>query len=317
MLLQALLDVAPARGEVDRAALVVHSVMLDHGFICVGTREPEPGTRPTIVAGADGALAAQLLPPDWNAAQDSFSFGYIHPLQAAEETYTLKALFIGGLFAVHAASSKGGSEVLSVNLDVAADASFEGDEAVPAFAARAQAWQEKVAANIVLRLLNRTNSTSRFARALAQDEGQGTKRRATEASAPQPPRAPARPEIERPPPEFRPPPDFQPEVFPPRHPDFPGISEPRFFWTPSGGGSLLGPRHPAWGQVFPPRRGDGVPSGLLPRFDPIGPGMGEPDPDHLRVPGNDPFGQFPPAGFPGGRPGGSGIMDPDGMFRIV
>ncbi|CAE7648682.1 unnamed protein product, partial [Symbiodinium necroappetens] len=44
------------------------------------------------------------------------------------------------------------------------------------------------------------------------------------------------------------------------------------WWMPEGG--LLGPRHPAWGQVAPGRSG-----GMMPRFDVIGPG--EPDPDHF------------------------------------
>jgi len=107
---------------------------------------------------------------------------------------------------------------------------------------------------------------------------------------------------------------------PPGNPDllpgggFPGLFQDDrdrpLLWTPDGG--LLGPRHPAWGQGIPggPRFGGGG-AGFLPRFDPIGPGSGEPEPDHLRVPGIHP--DFPGFAFQGGATGGRN-MDPDGMF---
>eukprot|EP00435_Cladocopium_sp_Y103_P069987 s320_g34.t1 len=94
---------------------------------------------------------------------------------------------------------------------------------------------------------------------------------------------------------------FVPPIGDPFRPDF--LRDPRpDFWIPNG---LLGPRHPAWGQVLPGRSG-----GMMPRFDPIGPGAGVPDPDHMPVPGRG--GGLPTFHDVPGQPGRG--LNPDGIF---
>mmetsp|Transcript_70537 Transcript_70537/g.218104 ORF Transcript_70537/g.218104 Transcript_70537/m.218104 type:complete len:304 (-) Transcript_70537:20-931(-) len=303
MFLNALLAAAPVRGELDRAALCVHSTLLEHGFVCVAAGEPPAGAEPAVSASADGSVALRILPVGWNATADSYAFGYVHPLRGAAETFTVKALAMGESLVVHAASSLSGAELLTVTLAV--------NKATTADEALLKTWQEKVAASIALRLLNRDSSTARLGCALdggtaasapaASARGGGTKRPAPEDERPRPPNPDDDPSYE--PTTGVPRRDpFSPGFFPPEH-------RPPLFWTPDGG--LLGPRHPAWGH-FVPGRGGG---GLLPRFDPIGPGLGEPDPDHLRVPGLEP-GHMP--FFQGGATGRGrgGRLDPDGMFIL-
>eukprot|EP00440_Ansanella_granifera_P069161 gb/GFBE01075027.1/.p1 GENE.gb/GFBE01075027.1/~~gb/GFBE01075027.1/.p1 ORF type:complete len:302 (+),score=50.52 gb/GFBE01075027.1/:1-906(+) len=299
-MLRALLGVAPVRGELDRAALAVHSTMLEHGFVCVAAAEPAAAAQPVLAASPDGAVSMQLLPPGWNAVADSYTFGYVHPLRESTDTFTVKALAIAGNLAVHASSSSAGSDLLNVTLSVDQN-SADNDPA--SVAARAKDWQEKTAAGISQRLLGRQNSTARLGKALeAQPEvSSGTKRPAPEDTRPRRPDFDEDMERDRRP---------FPGMLPSRDPFSPGFlgGDRPVFWTPDGG--LLGPRHPAWGQVVPGRMG----GGMMPRFDPIGPGM-DPNPDHAPVPG------IPGSGFPGGLPtfhegprGRGGRMDPDGMF---
>uniref|UniRef100_A0A7R9ZZS8 PI31 proteasome regulator N-terminal domain-containing protein n=1 Tax=Pyrodinium bahamense TaxID=73915 RepID=A0A7R9ZZS8_9DINO len=309
MFLNALVAAVPVRSELDRAALSVHSTMLEHGFVCVAAGEPPAGAAPAVATGTDGSTSLQILPPGWNAAADSYAFGYVHPLRGATETFTVKALSMGESLVVHAASSAPGAELLTVTLSV--NRSATADEA------QLKTWQEKTAASIAVRLLGLHNSTVRLGKALeggapaAERAAAGTKRPAPEEERGSrlPPRGDPEPEKD---------PRYQPGGLPvpggPRRDPFsPGFLDPErrppLFWTPDGG--LLGPRHPAWGHFVPGRGG-----GMMPRFDPIGPGAGEPDPDHLRVPGLLPGGgEFP--GFHGGAAGrGRGRLDPDGMFIL-
>jgi len=279
MMLQALLRVAPTANDMDRAALATHATMLEHGFICVGTTEPasSEGAVPVVSTDASGGVTLQLLPAGWNATPESYGFCYAHPLRGASETFSVKALAISGSLAVHAASSSQGGDLLTVTLKVG-----EADLDL----------QEKVAAGIAIRLLGRHNSTARFGKAVDP----------AEPPAPQSDRT--APGQKRPAPEG---PDRQPVPTPTPAPERPGL-DPFFFpergpapplWIPDGG--LLGPRHPAWGQPIPVggRRPGG---GFLPRFDPIGPGVGpgigEPDPDHLRVPFHPDFPGIPGPGQP-------------------
>lgn len=285
-MLPALLANVPVRNELDRAALAVHSTMLEHGFVSVGA-----STAPVLSSASDGAISMQVVPPGWNSSSDSYSFGYVHPLRGSEETFTVKALSIGSNLAVHAESSTPEGDLLSVTLTV----EDNGDSDSTAAAARAKDWQEKIAMGVSQRLLSRHNSTARLGSALeaapAQANSSGTKRRVVEDQSAQPPDRPERPDR----------PGFVPPFSDPFRPDF---GDHRPFW-PDGG--LLGPRHPAWGQVMPGRGG-----GMMPRFDPIGPG--EPDPDHMRLPGRGGFGGLPTFhDLPPGR-GGLGGIGPDSMF---
>ena len=91
----------------------------------------------------------------------------------------MKALAMGSSLAVHAESSTQGGDLLSVTLAVdqapfgrgggASEEQLDGDPET--VAARAKAWQEKIASGISQRLLSRQNSTSRLAAAL-EAEGQ-------------------------------------------------------------------------------------------------------------------------------------------------
>lgn len=283
-MLPALLANVPVRNELDRAALAVHSTMLEHGFVSVGA-----STAPVLSSASDGAISMQVVPPGWNSSSDSYSFGYVHPLRGSEETFTVKALSIGSNLAVHAESSTPGGDLLSVTLTV----EDNGDSDSTA-AARAKDWQEKIAMGVSQRLLSRHNSTARLGSALeaapAQANSSGTKRRVVEDQSAQPPDRPERPDR------------FVPPFSDPFRPDFFGDHRP--LWVPDGG--LLGPRHPAWGQVLPGRGG-----GMMPRFDPIGPG--EPDPDHMRLPGRGGGGLPTFHDLPPGR-GGFGGIGPDSMF---
>lgn len=292
MISQVLLSTAPVRNAFDRAALVVHSVMLEHGFVCTGVSESSG--QPLVAAQTDGSISMQILPPGWNSSADSYSFSYMHPARGSAEAFSLKSLVIGSSLAVHAASSVPGTDLLTVSFDIGAETEITQNQIVD--------WQDKVASSIVLRLLARQNSTNRLGKALdpndtsqnaSSSDKTGTKRPA--------------PQEERPRPGMPDDPTRDP-FFPMRDPFNPGFfpSSPAN-WTPYGG--LLGPRHPAWGQGLPFGGGQG---GMMPRFSPIGPGTGEPDPDHLRVPGLTP-GNFP--GFQGGA-SGLGRMDPDGMFMM-
>jgi len=300
MLLNTLLAAVPIRGEADRAILCVHSTMLEHGFQCVASGGETSGSLvPRVTAGADGSVSLEILPRGWNSSADSFSLSYVHPLRESQESFTIKALSMGQNFVVHAASSLSSAELLTVTLTQPTDSAADP--------AAMKTWQEKISATICMRLLSRHNSTARFEKALAGGEATteatvGTKRPAPEEERPgtgggerAPERAPHRD----------------------RDPFTPGFLDPRgrppLLWTPDGG--LLGPRHPAWGQVVPGRGG----SGMMPRFDPIGPGGGEPDYDHAPVPGMFPDGDapfFPPGPGQGFFPGGGrgGRFDPDGMF---
>jgi len=283
MLSQALLNSVPQRNQFDSLALLVHGVLLEHGFVCTGSAEPGTGAAPSITLGADGAASLQILPPGWNAVPDNYTFGYMHPVRGASEGFTVKAIIIGQQMVVHAASSVPGTDLLTTSLDDPGDSTK--------LEAQKKALQEKVASNIALRLLAKQTATQALGKALDPEEPEksGTKR-------PAPDREPLRAEPRREDPDDISPPGGHP-FFPQPAPFFP-------VWTPTGG--LLGPRHPAWGQMGVPNRGRG---GIMPRFSPIGPGSGEPDPDHLRVPGiGGPFGDP----FFGGR-GGRG-MDPDNMF---
>jgi len=295
MFLRAFLDAVPTRGDADRAALAVHGAMLDHGYVCVGCAEPHVAAVPALQATADGAASLQIVPPGWNASQDSYSFGYVHPMRGADETFSVKALFIGSSLQVHAASSTQGADLLSATLEVSAPS---GDDAL-AREKQLQSWQEKISSSVAMRLLQRNNSTARFAKALAQEAegiGSATSSGGTKRPAPKEPRVEDDDDFRG---GFRP--GMVPDpgrggiwVPPGRDPFGPS---PNPFWVPGGG--WLGPRHPAWGQTVP----GGAGGGMMPRFDPIGPGLGDPNPDHLQVPGipRDPRN-------PGRR------MDPDNMF---
>lgn len=305
MIAQALISQVPARTAFDRAALVAHSTMLEHGFVCLGVAEPTADSPPSISIGPDGSASMQVLPPGWNTSADSYTFGYGHPVRGAAEGFTVKALVIGSSLVVHAASSVPGTELLTVTFNISADTEATQNDI--------KDWQEKMSSGVVLRLLARQPSTTRLGKALDSseashsaanaDRGSATKRPAPEddRSRPMPfgaiPDGPDRP------------------FFDPFSPGLP--SNP--IWTPfGGGGGLIGPRHPAWGQMGPggrPLPGGG--GGMMPRFDPLGPfgdhNMGEPNPDHLRVPGMTPEG-FP--SFQGGASGRGGRRDPDGMFIL-
>ncbi|CAK9111072.1 Probable proteasome inhibitor, partial [Durusdinium trenchii] len=292
-MLPALLGSVSVRNELDRAALAVHSTMLEHGFVCVGTASGS--SAPVLNVAQDGSVSMQVVPPGWNSFNDSYAFGYLHPLRGAEETFVVKALAVGNNLAVHAESSSPGADLLSVILTVDQE-HIDGDPS--AVAARAKDWQERIAAEVTQRLLGRNSSTARLGAALqaAPAQAGGNKRRVVEDPSTEPERRSERPERDHPERSFVPPvgDPFRPDFFP---------DDRRMWWLPDGG--LLGPRHPAWGQVMPGRSG-----GMMPRFDPIGPG--EPDPDHLPLPGR---------GGPGGlptfidRPPGRGSgLDPDGIF---
>eukprot|EP00931_Biecheleriopsis_adriatica_P095036 TRINITY_DN68667_c0_g1_i1.p1 TRINITY_DN68667_c0_g1~~TRINITY_DN68667_c0_g1_i1.p1 ORF type:complete len:308 (-),score=55.22 TRINITY_DN68667_c0_g1_i1:97-1020(-) len=307
-MLQALLSVAPVRGELDRAALAVHSTMLEHGFVCVGTAEPSASAAPVLAAAPDGSISMQLVPAGWNSVADSYTFGYVHPLRESTDTFTIKALAIGSSLAVHAASSSAGADLLNLTINVETS-SVDNDPV--SVVARAKEWQEKAAAGIAQRLLGRQNSTARLGKALEAhpSAAAGSDRKRPEPEDPRPAR-PARPDFDNDYERDRRPFPGAPLFRDPFRPGFFGEDRP-VFWTPDGG--LLGPRHPAWGQVIPGRTG----GGMMPRFDPIGPGTGEPNPD-LFVPGIGGIGG--PDGLPtfiggaGGR--GRGRMDPDGMFMM-
>jgi len=298
MFLNTLLAAVPVRGEADRAVLCVHSTMLEHGFQCIASAgETNQNAVPCVTAGAEGSASVEILPRGWNSSADNFSLNYVHPLRGTEETFTIKALSMGQNFVVHAASSLSTAELLTVTLTQPTGTTVDP--------ATLKTWQEKIAATICMRLLSRHNSTARLEKALAGGEA------TTEASGGT--KRPA-PEEERPGPGGG---ERAPERSPHRDPFTPGFLDPRgrppLLWTPDGG--LLGPRHPAWGQVMPGRGG----SGMMPRFDPIGPGGGEPDPDHMHVPGMFPDGDapfFPPGPGQGFFPdrGRGGRFDPDGMF---
>lgn len=307
MLLQALIRSVNVRGEIDRAALTVHSTLLEHGFICVGlTEQATGGWAPSLGANADGSTGLQVLPAGWNASADSFTFSYIHPLRGEAESFTVKMIAIGETLTVHAASSLNGGELLNALLNVNRGAAAVSTETQ---AASVKDWQEKTAAGIALRLLSQHNSTARLGKSLdgasgiPAESGSGA-RRPSERERPQPGREPLR--------------EDNPRFTPQRDPFSPGFFDqdrrPPLFWAPDGGGGLVGPRHPAWGQVVPGGMGSG---GMMPRFDPIGPGMIDPDPDHFRDPGRFPDGG--PPGFPGmpgrsGMPGrgGNGFPEPYG-----
>ncbi|CAE7021828.1 unnamed protein product [Symbiodinium natans] len=206
---------------------------------------------------------------------------------------TVKAVGIGSSLAVHAASSAPSSDLLEAKLSVSQDV-IDNDPA--SVAVRAKAWQEKVAVGVAQRLLSRHNSTARLGAALeaSSDKVGGTKR-----PAPEEPRSTTPEHQDRRPSQGNPHPPLLQDPF---RPGF--LGDRPIWWMPEGG--LLGPRHPAWGQVAPGRSG-----GMMPRFDPIGPG--DPDPDHF-VPGGLPGN---PGGLPtfhGGRPGRGSGMDPDGIF---
>lgn len=301
MLSQALLQAVPARHRFDRLMLAVHGTMLEHGFVCTGTSEPAPSQQGlTVASSPDGGCALQVLPAGWNSVADHYTFGYMHPARGASEAYTLKALVIGENLMVHAASSLPGAELLTASFTAPR---AEGEEGSTGLAeSTRKEVHEKMASGIVLRLLARQPATSALGQALdtkpQAEAAHGTKRPAPRSEDEQDRRdmAPTGGRV-------------PPAPFPDVPPVFPGA--PHFdpdlgpvLWTPHGG--LLGPRHPAWGQGVPVggprgggRFGPSGPGSLMPRFSPIGPGGGEPDPDHLRVPG--PLGEMWPRGSDRGR----------------
>ncbi|CAJ1348645.1 unnamed protein product, partial [Effrenium voratum] len=67
-MLPALLGAVPVRGELDRAALAVHSTMLAHGFVCSTS-----SSAPVLAAAPDGAVSMQVLPAGWNSSSESYS----------------------------------------------------------------------------------------------------------------------------------------------------------------------------------------------------------------------------------------------------
>lgn len=305
MFFQALLSAVPVRNEQDRAALAMHSTMLEHGFVCTGAEEKTDGSAPAIAVGPDGAATIEVVPRGWNVTPDIYTFGYMHPLRDPVEMFTVKAITMGGNLMVHAASSKPGAELLTVSLAVDATAA-ESDPA--AVSARANVWQEKMATGVALRLLGLHNSTARFGKVLDGSSGESpTAEKRGVGSATKRPAPDERPQRSEQEPGFDEDRRFPAPARPGLDPFSPGFMGgpvlPQGLWVPDGG--LLGPRHPAWGQVIPGRAGGG---GMLPRFDPIGPGLGEPNPDHLPVPG---FGEPNPDHL---RVPGRGRMDPDGMF---
>eukprot|EP00929_Paragymnodinium_shiwhaense_P034527 TRINITY_DN18772_c0_g1_i1.p1 TRINITY_DN18772_c0_g1~~TRINITY_DN18772_c0_g1_i1.p1 ORF type:complete len:335 (-),score=49.31 TRINITY_DN18772_c0_g1_i1:322-1326(-) len=330
-LARALVETVAPQGNGDRAALTAHATMLEHGFQPVASGQGAP----VLTMGADGSCSLQVLPQGWNASKDSYSFEYIHPLRGVEEKFSLKALAIGTSVALHAASSLPGGDLLTVTLEVGAPStsspSTEGQSAAtpsaPPLTDQLQGWQDKISSGIALKLLGRHNSTSRLGKALA-GEAAGTAGSSADASAaasrgkrpaPSPennrreddidmePDRPGRAPWPDPGREGILPPDRDPFGLP--RGLFPTPSPHPFIWTPNGG--LLGPRHPAWGQTVPgPLGGRGEGGGMMPRFDPFGPpgtGFGDPEPDHLRVPGRGGGPMFPP-----GRGGGG--FNPDPMF---
>lgn len=309
-----------ADDDCDRAALAAHCALLEHGFMCVGA-----DGQARMDAGPSGSVMLQVVPPGWKRTDGSYSFAYVHPLRQEPEIFTMKAVVVGTTLMVHAASSLSEAELLTASLVV--DRAASGDTSSAEFAARAKDWQAKVSASIAMRLLSKSNSSLRFGQALEQTvpgsssqvEGEaagasGTKRSAPEGDRPQP--RWGQPGLEDP--RFRP--GLGDGRDDPFAPDFGGGRRPDL-WTPDG--NLLGPRHPAWGQMVPGRGG----GGMMPRFDPVGPGPfgGEPDFDHFVPPGMPGMGMpgglggHNPATFPafqGGATGRGGRRGPDGMFIL-
>lgn len=208
----------------------------------------------------------------------------------------MKCIPVGGALVVHAASSLPGSDLLTVTLD-ASQSSTQPDGSA---GAQAKEWQDKAAASIARKLLARCDASPMKGahKSLSVSSNAAGARDRPAANVDVRPRRPSREDgcdI----------PSRSP--FSPGHPDL----DPLRLWTPHSGGSLLGPRHLAWGGGLPGRFGGGA--GMMPRFDPVGPGHGDPDPDHMPVfPGFHP--DFQP-GFQGGASGrGGGRFDPDGMF---
>mmetsp|Transcript_6176 Transcript_6176/g.10765 ORF Transcript_6176/g.10765 Transcript_6176/m.10765 type:complete len:307 (-) Transcript_6176:86-1006(-) len=306
-MIEQLLEAAPTRGEVDRAVLVTHGTLLAHGFICTGCKtEPVAGSLPSLLSADGGKVSMSILPPEWNERPDFFSFWYYHPLHGDSETFNLKAHTIGGnsQLTVHAASNIAGADLLSTELKLDPPAPSTPEAA----AARIKEWQEKVSASIAIRLLldRKAKSMERLGSALEEKSGDATEQAASSAANGGTKRPAPGAEAARP---------VDPAREDRREPRIPfgwGDDSP-IFWTPDGG--LIGPRHPIWGNVggrYRPFGGGGA--GIMPRFDPIGPGMGEPNPDHLPVPGIRP-GDFP--AFQGGATGGQGgSHDPSGMFIL-
>ncbi|CAE7034382.1 unnamed protein product [Symbiodinium sp. CCMP2456] len=87
----------------------------------------------------------------------------MHPFRQNEDSFTVKAVGIGSSLAVHAASSAPNADLLETKLSVSQDAVDNDPVSV---AARAKAWQEKVAVGVAQRLLSRHNSTARLGTAL-------------------------------------------------------------------------------------------------------------------------------------------------------
>lgn len=301
--MERLLGVVPIRGEVDRVMLAIHTTMLEHGFICTGCGEVGDSPSPALATNGEGQVVLVLVPNRWNASSDTYSFAYIHPLRGAGETFIVKGVSIGGSLAVHAASSSPGADLLTLTVNISKDAADNDPASV---AVRAKEWQEK-AAGVAVRLLGRDSSTARLGRALeaqAESSGVGAKRPATEdrRSKPVPENNDDRPERWRPAPgePWRDP--FNPLFVEEDRRDLVG-------WLPGGGGEFVGPRHPFFRQVIVPGgRPEG--GGMMPRFDPVGPGGGDPDPDHFQP------GGFGPDGVPFRSGGRGGRMDPDGMFMM-
>lgn len=264
-MLRALLAAAPPASELERAALAVHSTMLEHGFVCVGVAEPV-APAPVVEASSDGAASLQILPAGWKAAPDVYCFAYVHPLRGSEESFTLKALAVGPNLEVVAASSSAGAQLERVAIPVPREAPADQEGAM----ARAKDWQEKVAESVALKLLNRHNSTKRLGQAAVQEPGPVARPEAggERPSAPQAPGAPPVP-LSGPPPPRRPDP-VDPFAGPP-------------IWTPDYGG-LIGPRHPAWRQ-FVPGRGPGGGMGIFPSMGPDDLGGGDMLPGGLGRPG--------------------------------
>lgn len=293
MLYDALSKVVQLRNSLDHAALAMHCCMLEHGFICTGLTETEPGaSSPTISTDPSIGFSLQILPPSWNASPDTFSFGYAHPLRPGE-TFTVKAVTLAGMFTVHAASSVDGASLHSATLTV--------DKNAETSAEMVEEWHGKIKLNVASKLLlDGGEAAKAFARVLSQEEeakeakpGQtATKRPAPEDDEEERRRRDVHGiHVPRPLWDDRFPGGFDP--FSPPMPDHPDHRTP---FRPDGG--LLGPRHPAFQGIGPQLIRPG--QGMHPRVDPVGPGGMEPDNDIFQPPG--------PAGLPGmpGRRGGPG-----------
>lgn len=272
----------------DVVAFALHAAMVAQGFRCEGTTDA--ASTPADAVSTPKAYAMNSVPEAWNSSSDTYTFRYTLP-NLSDKSVVVKMVRMENALMVHALLSPSGKlHSLDIRVDdYTQEPSSSSPPAVRDLAGLVAVFDERIRSH----LLPRPDlSKQREQRQREEEHRRERNERGREGDFRG--HDPLRVDPSRPVPWV---PTYHPSPLAIGGPRGYGDHDLRPFGPGSvapglgrggGGGNLMGPGN----FPFPAGRGGrpgARPGAGQPRFDPFGPGrgggIGEPDPDDLRMPG--------------------------------